>query len=206
VSEYVAVVDYGLCNVHSVAHAIEECGHSARITDTSRSLEGASHIVLPGVGAFSDAMAELRRLQLDQAIRHYVLNKRRPFLGICLGMQLMAERGDEGGATDGLGLLPGEVRRLVPDSPLARVPHIGWNEVVHDGRLGLLEGVPSATDFYFVHSYHLCPADGADVLARTPYAGGFVSAVRCGLVFGVQFHPEKSQRAGFRVLKNFLAL
>ena len=210
----VAVIDYGMCNLDSVARAIEECGASVRITDLASEIEGASHLVLPGVGAFADAMAQLTRRGLDGIIRRSVLEKQTPFLGICLGMQLMAARGAEGGPCEGLGLVEGEVVRLVPEPPGTRIPHVGWNEVVHDGELALLAGIASGTDFYFVHSYHLRPGAAADsraatsrAAATTPYCGGFTSVVARGdRVFGVQFHPEKSQRAGFRLLKNFLAL
>jgi glutamine amidotransferase len=138
-------------------------------------------------------------------LRERVLDERVPLLGICLGMQLLASLGFEGGETAGLGLIGGEVRRLRPADPDTRIPHVGWNEVEPVRDSPLFAGVASRTDFYFVHSFHFVPAEPADALARTPYAAGFVSAVSRGSVFGVQFHPEKSQRPGFQVLINFLA-
>jgi imidazole glycerol-phosphate synthase subunit HisH len=127
-----------------------------------------------------------------------------PFLGICLGMQLLASSSAEGATTSGLGWIPGDVRRLVPTVDDPRVPHVGWNEVRPTGSGGLFAGTEAGTDFYFVHSYHLVPDDPTDTAATTPYADGLVSSVAKGQVFGVQFHPEKSQRAGFAVLGAFL--
>jgi glutamine amidotransferase len=202
----VGIVDYGMCNLDSVARAVQECGAAPAVSDRPAELAATDRLILPGVGAFADAMAQLRERSLDAFLHEQVRVRGVPLLGICLGMQLLAERGTEGGDTAGLGWVRGRVERLRPTAPDLRLPHVGWNEVRPAVPSALFEGVRSGTDFYFVHSYHLCPADGADVLARTPYAGGFVSAVQSGLVFGVQFHPEKSQRPGFRVLKNFLAL
>lgn len=202
----VAIVDYGMCNLDSVARAVEECGGKALVTDQVRDLETANRVILPGVGAFADAMGNIKQRALDQILREQVVKKRIPFLGICLGMQLLASKGFEVEETDGLGFIPGEVRRLNPSSEDTRIPHVGWNEVYPSSDSPLFRGISSGRDFYFVHSYHLCPWDESNVLARTPYAGGFVSAVQSGSIWGVQFHPEKSQRPGFQLLKNFLSL
>jgi glutamine amidotransferase len=202
----VAIVDYGMCNLDSVARAVEECGGRARITDEASVIGSSSRVILPGVGAFPEAMRNVKSLGLDEILSENVVRREVPLLGICLGMQLLAERGSEIEETAGLGLIPGDVRRLVPAAPHDRVPHVGWNEVFPAKETTLLAGVPSGKDFYFVHSYHLAPEEEADVAARTPYGAGFVSAVERGLIFGVQFHPEKSQRAGFQLLKNFLAV
>ncbi len=202
----VAVIDYGMGNLDSVARAVEECGGAPVVTAGAADIGTANRIVLPGVGAFPDGMRNLRARSLDVILREQVMDKRIPMLGICLGMQLLATRGLEGGETEGLGWIDGDVGRLVPGGEDARVPHVGWNEVVVDRESPLFRGVPPGSDFYFVHSYHLRCTREEDVLARTPYCGGFVSAVARGLLFGVQFHPEKSQRTGFRVLKNFLEL
>jgi glutamine amidotransferase len=202
----VAIVDYGMGNLHSVARAVEECGGAPIVTDQARDLEVANRIVLPGVGAFPDAMRNIKQRSLDEILYEQVIGKQIPFLGICLGMQLLATKGWEGGETAGLGWIDSKVRRLEPVGDDTHIPHIGWNDVIFTQESPLFEGIPSGKDFYFVHSYHLCCASGQDVLARTPYCGGFVSAVGRDLIFGVQFHPEKSQRLGFQVLKNFLSI
>jgi imidazole glycerol-phosphate synthase subunit HisH len=203
----VAIVDYGMCNLDSVRRAVEECGADAEVTDRASALRDASHVILPGVGAFPDAMTHLRERQLDGALRELAAEDRVPFLGICLGMQLMATRGEEGGETAGLGIVPGDIVRLQPDDPRSRIPHVGWNQVVPERPSPLFAGIAPERDFYFVHSYHFVPRDGAQALARTPYCGGFVSAVGTGQrTFGVQFHPEKSQKVGFALLRNFIGL
>lgn len=203
----VAIVDYGLCNLDSVARAVEECGGVPLVTDDPRAIRSGSHIILPGVGAFADAMARMRQRGLDAALTEAVREHHVPFLGICLGMQLMATVGHEGGETAGLGLVEGEVRRLEPDGPGTRIPHVGWNEVAWVRDSPLARGLPDGKDFYFVHSYHLVCQREDEVLARTPYCGGFAAAVQGGEnVFGVQFHPEKSQKAGFHLLRNFISL
>lgn len=202
----VAIVDYGMCNLDSVARAIEECGGTSLVTDKKSDLKIATHIILPGVGAFPDAMSEIRQRSIDKSLREQVLKKKIPFLGICLGMQLMATKGWEGEETEGLCLIEGEVKRFVPDSSDARIPHIGWNDVNYTQKSVLFQDIPSGKDFYFVHSYHFCCQNEEDIIARTPYCGGFVSAISRGHIFGTQFHPEKSQKLGFKVLKNFLSM
>ena len=202
----VAIVDYGRCNLDSIARAVEECGGAPALAREGRDLADAGRVILPGVGSFRDAMEALRARRLDEALAERVLAGGAPFLGICLGMQLLASRGREGGEARGLGWIPGEVRRLAPGAEGERVPHVGWNEVRPRDAGALFSGIPPATDFYFSHSYHFRCADDASVAARTPYGGGFVSAVARAPVFGVQFHPEKSQRPGFALLRNFLAL
>ncbi len=202
----VAIVDYGMCNLDSVARAVEECGGKPVVTDQAKDLKTANRIVLPGVGAFPDAMRNIKQRSLDKIMYEQVIEKQIPFLGICLGMQLLATRGWEVEESEGLGFIPGEVERLEPFGEDTRIPHIGWNEVCFVRESPLFNGIASGKDFYFVHSYHLSPQDENNVLAGTPYGKGFVSAVQRGLIFGVQFHPEKSQRLGFQVLKNFLAI
>jgi glutamine amidotransferase len=153
-------------------------------------------------------MRHLRDRQLDQILTEQVMERKIPFLGICLGMQLMASSGDEGGPTQGLGWIEGQVKRLKSTSPQERIPHVGWNTVkpVPMRTEGLFEGLEGGRDFYFVHSFHFVCAQESDVLARTHHADGFVSAVQRVNIWGVQFHPEKSQRVGFQLLKNFLAI
>lgn len=200
-----AIVDYGMCNLDSVRRAVEECGGGAYVTSDPLELRAADRIILPGVGAFPEAMANLRSRRLDVALAEEVLGADAPFLGICLGMQLMATVGCEGVLTEGLGWIDGAVVQFAPTAD-ERIPHIGWNEVHPKQDVPLFEGLTDGVDFYFVHSYHFRVDDPAAVMAVTPYCGLFVSAIGRDRMWGVQFHPEKSQQAGFTVLRNFLAL
>jgi glutamine amidotransferase len=200
----VAIVDYGLCNLDSVRRAVEECGGRPVVTARPEPVLDAARVILPGVGAFPEAMATLRRSGLAEAMTRQVVDRGVPFLGICLGMQLMAARGTEGTATDGLGWIPGEVRRLEGSSE-ARVPHVGWNELHSRRPCGLLDGIAPGADVYFVHSYAMVPAEERDIVATTPRGQApFVSIVQRDNFAGVQFHPEKSQKVGFALLRNFL--
>lgn len=201
-----AIVDSGSSNLDSVRRALEVCGARIEVASDPEPLARADRIVLPGVGAFPDAMAALRDRGLVEPLRRAVLDDGVPLLGICLGMQLLASRGTEHGETEGLGLVAGSVVRLEPAGPDDRVPHVGWNEVAPRYDHPLLRGIPGGADFYFVHSYHFVPADEAAALAHTPYCGGFVSAVAVGNIMGVQFHPEKSQQHGMTLLRDFLAV
>jgi len=203
---FTAIIDYGMCNLDSVARAIEECGGSARVTHDESDVRVANHVVLPGVGSYADAMRNICERSLDRILTEHVFDRGIPFLGICLGMQLLSSVGWEGGQTNGLAAIPGEVAKLEPKGADRRIPHVGWNEVQLDRESPLFDGIASGRDFYFVHSYHFRCADPQNVLARTPYAGGFVSAMSHGMTFAVQFHPEKSQRVGFQLLRNFLKM
>lgn len=202
----VAIVDHGMCNLDSIARAVEECGGVAVVTAQEKELARANRIILPGVGAFPDAMRNIRERSLDKILHEQVIEKQIPFLGICLGMQLLATRGREVEDVEGLGWIEGEVYRLDPDGSDDRVPHIGWNEIILQKDSPLFRGIQPEKDYYFVHSYHLRCRNENDVLASTAYCGGFVSSVQRDQIFGVQFHPEKSQRVGFQVLKNFLSV
>ena len=202
----VLVIDYGMSNLGSVRRALEELGARVRVSDDPRSLADAVKIVLPGVGSFADGMGNLKTREWLAPLRKAVLEEKIPLLGICLGMQLLAGQGTEGGRNAGLGFIGGEVKRLIPPQEDVRIPHVGWNEVQVRRSPPLFEGINSGTDFYFVHSYHFVPENLESVLATTPYCGGFVSAVGSGNVFGVQFHPEKSSRPGFHLLRNFLSI
>ncbi len=200
----VAIVDYGMGNLASVRRAFEECGANAALAERPEDIVGADRVVLPGVGAFGVGMRQLEAGGWPQALRGALENPRVALLGICLGMQLLAQKGHEGGETPGLGLVPGDVRLLRPARG-ERVPHVGWNEVSIRRGSRIFRGIAEGTDFYFVHSYHLCAAQPEQVAGTTPYCGGFLSAVENGNVWGVQFHPEKSSKPGFAVLRNFLA-
>ena len=203
----VAIIDYGLCNLDSVARVVEESGAEANITGNGDGLDVATHIILPGVGAFPAAMNYIRENKIDEALNEQVIKNKIPFLGICLGMQLMAEKSFEFEECAGLGWISGTVKRVEPFGEDKTVPHIGWNEVVYTQNSPLFGEIESGKDFYFVHSFHLEAEKTDEIIAETPYGAGFVSAVQHGdHIFGVQFHPEKSQKIGFQVIKNFLAV
>jgi glutamine amidotransferase len=196
----VAIVDYGMGNLGSVRHAFEFLGHRAAATADSETIGRAHAIVLPGVGAFKRAMDNLDAAGLALALARAVLDRGVPFLGICLGMQLLAREGTEGGAHAGLGWIEGRVARLEPGE-LRRVPHVGWARLTGSGG-GLTEGIDPEAGFYFDHSYHLeCPPE--IVVARCAGAFDCVAAIRTANVFATQFHPEKSQRSGLKLLRNF---
>jgi len=201
----VAIVDYGLCNLDSVARAVEECGGTAHVTANPGDLAEADHVILPGVGAFPKAIDNLTSRGLDTALKRVVLDGKVPFLGICLGMQLIVERSLEEGEAKGLGWISGIVRRLEPEGN-ARVPHMGWNEVEFQTDSPLFDEIETGKDFYFVHSYHVACDTDSEVLAHTSHGGEFASVIGRDNIFGVQFHPEKSQRVGFQLLRNFLAI
>ncbi len=196
----IAVVDYGAGNLVSIGHALERVGAVVTLAHRPPELAGCAGIVVPGVGASGPAMSRLRRMGMVEALSERVLEGAMPYLGICLGMQLLFGRSDEDGAR-GLRWLEGPVRAL-PDAP--RLPHIGWNQV-DAAPAGLFAGVRSGSAFYFVHSYAPAPKDDRIVAGTTEHGGRFVSAVAVNDVFGVQFHPEKSGAAGLRVLANFVA-
>lgn len=202
----VAILDYGMCNLDSVARAIDYCGGNPVVTGQPTATKAASHIILPGVGAFPDAMRNVRAQGIDFLLREEARQKRKPILGICLGMQLLASCGWEGEYTEGIGLISGEVKRFEPSREDWRIPHIGWNAVRFAQKSPLFAHLVDSVDFYFVHSYRFVPTLTESVIGATEYAGTFASAVQLDNVFGVQFHPEKSQKSGFRVLENFLSL
>jgi len=201
----IAIVDYGMGNLDSVKRAVEECGGHPILTNNALDLESASNIILPGVGAFTQGMQHILALGLDEMIKEQALIKGIPLLGICLGMQLLASVGYEGGQTQGLGLIAGEVHRFKTNLQ-ERIPHMGWNEINVLKPSPLLKGISTGSNFYFVHSYHFICQDENNLLATTDYCGTFASVVGNNNIFGVQFHPEKSQKAGFKLLKNFFSL
>lgn len=200
------IIDYGMGNLLSVQRAFEKCGSDAIISDNPLDLRDAEHIVLPGVGAFPDAMKNLQREGWIQELNRAVLDKQTPLLGICLGMQLLADVGYEGMICNGLGYIPGEVVLFEKTKQNERIPHVGWNEIMKEQDISLLDGIEDKTNYYFVHSYHFVPKNSNHVAAVTPYCGEFVSIVTNNNIVGTQFHPEKSQKAGFKLIKNFLAM
>lgn len=202
----VAIVDYGMGNIDSVARAVEEAGASPVVTNRRQDFSDVGSIILPGVGAFADGMFNIRTLGLQEILNEEVIRNKTPILGICLGMQLLAKKGFEGGETEGLGWIEGEVVRLQPTETNTKIPHIGWNEIniVRDSLL--IDGIADKKDFYFAHSYHFACKKEEDIVAWTPYCGRFVSIIAKDNIFGVQFHPEKSQRFGLQLLRNFLTL
>jgi len=206
----IAIVDYGRGNLGSVEKAFVRLGMPAVVTQDARVVDDANAVVLPGDGAFHDAMDNLARLGLLPAVRR-ALDGTRPFLGICLGYQLLFSTSEEFGEGNGLDLIPGVVRRFPPGR---KVPHMGWNGVEHGGRLRLFDGVPEGAHFYFVHSYYPeartgdCAVAGAGPLRQAwcDYGVRFAAAVELGRIHATQFHPEKSQRWGLRMLENFAAV
>jgi glutamine amidotransferase len=198
-----AVIDYGAGNLRSVMHALNHLEvENIRLVQDGRDLKGAEKIILPGVGAFGAGMQKLREQNLIQPIRDAVFAGT-PYLGICLGMQFLFERSDEMGEHEGLRILPGYVTRF-PNNMNLKVPHMGWNNLQAERKSFLLDGLDEDSYAYFVHSYYCVPANRDDVLVTVDYGIPFTAAVQRDNIYGVQFHPEKSQRIGLRILSNFL--
>ena len=198
----IAVVDYGRGNLGSVEKAFARVGIPAVVTEDARAVDDAEAVVLPGDGAFHDAMATLGRLGLLASLRR-ALDGTRPFLGICLGYQLLFSESEEFGEGRGLDVIRGAVRRFPPGR---KIPHMGWNRVEHGGALRVFDGIPDGAHFYFVHSYYPEPAEPGLATAWCDYGIRFAAAVERGAVCATQFHPEKSQRWGLRLLENFAAI
>lgn len=200
----IAIIDYDAGNIKSVEKALMLLGQEVKITDNAQEILSADKVVLPGVGAFGDAMGNLNRRGLVQVIRE-VTEKGTPFLGICLGLQLLFERSDEAPGVEGLGILPGEIQRIPPKEDL-KIPHMGWNSLHlgHDGRL--FQNVAEQSYVYFVHSYYLKAREEEIVKASTEYGVHIHASVEKGNVFACQFHPEKSSEVGLQILKNFVGL
>ncbi len=193
------LIDYGMGNLRSVSKALEKVGFSVKVSSDPEEVKKAEVLVLPGVGAFRDAMENLKKLGfLKEILRH--IERGKPYMGICLGLQLLFERSYEFGETEGFGVLEGEVVLLPPK---VKVPHIGWNQLWKQKPSDLLNGIKEGEYFYFVHSYHVVPKRQDIVLTTTDYGIDFVSSIEYENIFAVQFHPEKSQKAGLRLLENF---
>jgi len=199
-----AIIDYDAGNLRSVEKALLALGDQPVITRDAETILSADRVVLPGVGAFGDAMARLEQYGLPEVIRR-VAGAGTPFLGICLGLQLLFERSDESEGVDGLGILKGEILKI-PDHAGLKVPHMGWNGLSIRPGTRLFEGVEEGAYVYFVHSYYLKAADEAEVAAATEYGVHIHAAVERGNIFACQFHPEKSSEVGLRILKNFISL
>ena len=197
----IAVVNYGMGNLRSVVHALEFLGCKPRLAGSAEAIEGCDAIILPGVGAFGEAMGALERQNLNQSLSEVVTARKTPFLGICLGMQLIAKASEEHGHHEGLGWIDGTVRQIDPKN--GRVPHVGWNCVAADADDPLFEGIDPKASFYFDHSFHVAVNDGARI-ASVDFGGPMVAALSSGNLYATQFHPEKSQRAGLKLLRNFL--
>lgn len=203
VQPVVALVDYGAGNLQSLANAVEHAGAEARRITRGDSLDGATHVILPGVGAFGYCAGQLRASGMLPLLEDWAITRRRPLLGICVGMQLLADSSDELGLQAGLGWIGGDVRQLTSPQPGIRIPHVGWNDVRFQGAFGDFAAGAQA-DFYFDHSFAFLAPRRGEVLASCEHGRTFCAAVRNGNIIGVQFHPEKSQTAGRRFLAGFL--
>ena len=202
----IVIVDYGMGNLRSVSKAFEIQGFSVEVTDSSKKIQDASGLVLPGVGAFGDCMKNLRSANLVNPIKEFI-SAGKPFLGICLGLQALFEESEESPDEEGLGLFKGRVVRF-PEFKEERlkVPHMGWNQLSYDYKSNILNGIPKEAWFYFVHSYYVSPeADGLDEI-RSDYGVEFTAAIEKENIFACQFHPEKSGETGLKILSNFAGL
>jgi glutamine amidotransferase len=196
----IAVVDYDAGNLHSAAKGLAAAGGEPVVTSDPAVIAAASGVVLPGVGAFCDCVGKIRERGLEAPLRAYIRSGR-PFLGICIGLQVLFDRGLEGAGAPGLGVFPGQVVKI--EAPGLKVPHMGWNSLRFVRASPLFAGVPEGAYVYFVHSYH---AVSEDVVATCDYGGPVTAAVQRGNCFGVQFHPEKSSAVGLRILRNFVEM
>ena len=200
----IAIIDYDAGNIKSVEKALQKLGAEVVITKDAKEILHADKVILPGVGAFGDAMANLKKYGLDEVI-HQVVEKGTPFLGICLGLQLLFERSDETPGVDGLGILKGEILRI-PEKEDLKIPHMGWNSLHLQNQGRLFKGIPEQSYVYFVHSYYLKAEEEEIVKATTDYSVHIHASVEKDNVFACQFHPEKSSDVGLQILKNFVEL
>lgn len=199
-----AIIDYGMGNLGSVLKTFSDLSPETRLVTRPEDLASASRIVLPGVGGFSEGAASLHENGWTKALATEVMDRKKPFLGICLGMQLLADAGEEGSRSPGLGFIPGRVRHLSRLDCPHRIPHVGWNGIRQKSPSPLFSGIPDDTDFYFVHSFAFVTENPMHQTASVDYGADITAAVARDHIFGVQFHPEKSSRAGRYLIKNFL--
>lgn len=202
----ILIIDYGMGNLRSVANAFGALGQDARISDNPADLSQADRIVLPGVGAFGDAMQNLTTRGFLEPLEKEVIQKGKFFLGLCLGLQLLATTSSEHGLHQGLNWIPGKVEKIKADQSSLRVPHIGWNDVQFKKKNGLFNNLGEKQAFYFVHSFALHPEDSSVVSGVCDYGTNLVASIEKGNILATQFHPEKSQKAGLTLLKNFINL
>ena len=204
----IVIIDYGLSNLTSVFHTLKTIYNDVIISSNKKDLLSAKILILPGVGTFNDGMKNIIELDLFDTIRSCVLDKSIPIIGICLGMQLFATYGYEGGKTNGLNLIEGEVIKLISYNKIDKIPHVGWNEIIYDNdNDNVFHNIPNNTDFYFVHSYIFNAKNINDILSTTKYSNysdSIISSIHKNNIYGFQFHPEKSQKAGISLLKNII--
>ncbi len=200
----IAIINYGMGNLGSVRRSLENLGINVIIAEHPAQLLEASRIILPGVGSFGEGMKKLSSEGWIESLQIQVIEKGKPFLGICLGMQMLSSLSEENGLNEGLNFISGKVIRLDKLECNLRIPHVGWNEVKHQEDTPLFKGIPQETDFYFVHSYAFTADDPANVIATSSYDVTVTAAVSKDHIFGTQFHPEKSSKAGQKILKNFI--
>jgi glutamine amidotransferase len=198
----IAIIDYGAGNLCSVVNAISRLGYHAKVTSSHHQVLAAQAVILPGVGAAADTMANLQRLGLASPIQHFIAEGR-PFLGVCIGLQILFSGTAEGGWHECLGIIPGVVRRLPPG---LKIPHMGWNQVRQKISHPIFEGIPDGANFYFVHSYYVEPADKSLVAGETEYGIPFCSVVTKDNLIATQFHPEKSGEVGLKIYNNFIEI
>jgi glutamine amidotransferase len=198
----ITIIDYGAGNLRSVVNAISRLGYEARVTDSPEEVISARAVILPGVGAAADTMANLRKMGLDSPIKGYIAEGK-PFLGVCIGMQVLFSGTEEGGWQECLGIIPGAVRRFAPG---LKVPHMGWNQVKQKIAHPIFEGIPDEANFYFVHSYYVSPEDESLVAGQTEYGIPFCSLVARDNLVATQFHPEKSGEVGLKIYQNFIRI
>jgi len=202
-SNNIVIIDYNMGNLRSVQKAFEKIGSTVVITNNHKDIQCADKIVLPGVGAFKDGMKHLKELGLIELLNEEIIVKKKPFLGVCLGMQLIAKESQENGKTEGLSWINAKVVKFNFKEKKLKIPHVGWNEVCYKNKNILFNGISEKSDFYFVHSYYFSTEENV-VISTTDYGSDFVSSIQKDNIFAVQFHPEKSQRVGLKLLENFV--
>ena len=202
----IVIIDYGMGNLRSVSKAFDAIDVEHIISSDPHSLETASKILLPGVGAFGDGMKNLQELGFIDVLKKEVIENKKPFLGICLGMQLLAKTSEEMGSHNGLGFIDAQIKRFDINTLNLKVPHVGWNNVKYKSSSSLFKNIPDSSDFYFVHSFHMISSNKKIITGSTDYGYDFISSIQNENIYGCQFHPEKSQTYGLQILKNFSEL